>query len=188
MRKRLSGAGRRQALLDVATAVAAEHGMGGVNMAVIARRAGVTRPVVYDHFATREELLIALIEGHHAAFMERLAGIDLGEGLEADTGRRLLEHYYAQVAADPAGWSVLCLERSAHPAIAAVQQRTALQLDELLAAQLAIPGTPLRRRLIAGALRAAVNEIARLGEGKVSPDELADAAMTFLAPLSGADA
>lgn len=61
---RLAHADRRQVLLDVALALLEDGGSEAVRMDALARAAGVSRPVVYEHFANREALLIALIEEH----------------------------------------------------------------------------------------------------------------------------
>jgi AcrR family transcriptional regulator len=48
-------------LLDAALSVIAEEGYGGVTIEAIARKAGVTRPVVYNLFHDLAELLGALL-------------------------------------------------------------------------------------------------------------------------------
>jgi len=53
---------RREQLLDAALNVILDQGYGGVSVEAVARAAGVTRPVVYDHFPNLGWLLQALIE------------------------------------------------------------------------------------------------------------------------------
>src|SRR4030088_2214244 len=53
---------RREQLIDAALEVILEQGYSGVSIEAIARVAGVTRPVVYDHFPNLGRLLHALIE------------------------------------------------------------------------------------------------------------------------------
>ena len=53
----------RRALIErCATEVFAEHGYRGASMSEIARRAGVTVPVLYDHFDSKLELHRRLLE------------------------------------------------------------------------------------------------------------------------------
>lgn len=59
-RRRLSREERQRQLLDVAWAMAREEGTEALTLGRIAERAGVTKPVVYDHFVTRAGLLAAL--------------------------------------------------------------------------------------------------------------------------------
>ncbi len=53
---------RREQLLDAALSVILDQGYGGISVEAVARAAGVTRPVVYDHFPNLGQLLQALIE------------------------------------------------------------------------------------------------------------------------------
>ncbi len=52
---------RRPQVLDAALQLAAVSGVRSVSMEAVAQRLGVTRPVVYACFASREELLAALL-------------------------------------------------------------------------------------------------------------------------------
>src|SRR4051794_33270804 len=69
-RKRLPAAQRRQLLLDAAARAFAERGYQGAAMDVIARDAGVTVPVLYDHFPSKAQLYGELVEVHYASLRE----------------------------------------------------------------------------------------------------------------------
>lgn len=56
---RLQSSARRDALLDAAVALIRTNEMHAVSMEAVAERAGVSRPLVYKHFANRHELLAA---------------------------------------------------------------------------------------------------------------------------------
>ncbi|MDQ0773559.1 AcrR family transcriptional regulator [Streptomyces aurantiacus] len=58
--RRLSKAQRRRQLLETALLVVREEGVDRLSLGHLAARAGVSKPVAYDHFATRSELLIEL--------------------------------------------------------------------------------------------------------------------------------
>lgn len=58
--RRLSGAERRRQLLDTALLIVREQGADRLTLGHLAARAGVSKPVAYDHFGTRSGLLIAL--------------------------------------------------------------------------------------------------------------------------------
>ncbi|MEL6666811.1 MAG: TetR/AcrR family transcriptional regulator [Pseudomonadota bacterium] len=60
--KRLSKADRRRQLLDVAKHLLEEGGADELTLAVLAERAGVSKPIAYDHFESRSGLLIALLD------------------------------------------------------------------------------------------------------------------------------
>ncbi|WP_248751694.1 TetR/AcrR family transcriptional regulator [Pseudomonas sp. MWU15-20650] len=66
-RRRLSREDRLRQLLDVAWQLVREEGTDALALGRLAELAGVTKPVVYDHFVTRAGLLVAL----YADFDER---------------------------------------------------------------------------------------------------------------------
>src|SRR5438270_11268720 len=94
---RMAAEQRREHLLDAALSVIAEQGYGRVSVEAVARAAGVTRPVVYDHFRALCDLLHALIEREERYSLEALEHV-LPEhpeqlqpaGVMSLSGRRLL--------------------------------------------------------------------------------------------------
>ncbi len=54
-------ADRRTQLVDSAEAVFVEQGFAAASMDDVAKRAGVTKPVLYDHFGSKDGLLAAVI-------------------------------------------------------------------------------------------------------------------------------
>lgn len=88
-RRRLSKEARRTQLIAAAEAVFAEVGYSGATMELVAARDGVTRSLLYEHFASIDELYL---ECHHTARQEMqqrvfeavtLAGPDLEDQLRA---------------------------------------------------------------------------------------------------------
>jgi AcrR family transcriptional regulator len=61
---------RRDELLDAAATLLADGGVTAVSMDAVAAEAGVSRPLVYKHFANREEL-IAELWRRESAYMDR---------------------------------------------------------------------------------------------------------------------
>lgn len=61
-RQRLQREDRHRQLLDVAWRIAREEGTEALTLGRLAEQAAVTKPVVYDHFATRSALLAALYQ------------------------------------------------------------------------------------------------------------------------------
>src|SRR5688572_21567188 len=60
-RTRLSAPERRSQLLAVAGRLFAEHGYHGLSMEQLADAAGVSKPVLYQHFPSKHELYLALV-------------------------------------------------------------------------------------------------------------------------------
>jgi AcrR family transcriptional regulator len=59
---RMSGSERRAQLLDVGRALFAERGFEGTSIEEIAARAGVSKPVVYEHFGGKEGLYAVVVD------------------------------------------------------------------------------------------------------------------------------
>jgi AcrR family transcriptional regulator len=58
--KRLPKAERREQLLETALEIVREEGTDALTLGHLADRAGVTKPIAYEHFKTRAGLLVAL--------------------------------------------------------------------------------------------------------------------------------
>ncbi|WP_434705985.1 TetR/AcrR family transcriptional regulator [Pseudomonas sp. Z1-12] len=65
-RRRLSRQDRQRQLLEVAWRLVREEGSDALTLARLADQAGVTKPIVYDHFITRSGLLAALYQDFDA--------------------------------------------------------------------------------------------------------------------------
>jgi AcrR family transcriptional regulator len=111
---------RREQLIDAALTVILEQGYGGVSIEAVARVAGVTRPVVYDHFTNLGRLLHALHEREEAYALAEVAKIvptapgshDPAEVLAAG-----VRGFLDAVASRPATWRLILLPLDGTPAI-----------------------------------------------------------------------
>ncbi|MDQ1061179.1 MULTISPECIES: TetR/AcrR family transcriptional regulator [unclassified Stenotrophomonas] len=63
-RRRMPREQRARQLLDVAWALVGEEGTDALSLGRLAEAAGVTKPVAYDHFITRNGLLAALYQDY----------------------------------------------------------------------------------------------------------------------------
>jgi AcrR family transcriptional regulator len=61
MTARLPAPARREQILDVAVQVFARNGFHGTSMNDVADAAGVTKPVLYQHFDSKQDLYLALL-------------------------------------------------------------------------------------------------------------------------------
>ena len=66
---------RREHVVDAALRVIVEQGYDGVSIEAVARAAGVTRPVIYDHFQNLGQLLQALIKREENYALAQLAEV-----------------------------------------------------------------------------------------------------------------
>ena len=90
--QRLPRSARRAQLLEAAQAAFVESGYHAAAMDDIAERAGVSKPVLYQHFPGKLELYLALLDGH-CDILEQL----VREALASTTDNT--ERVYATIAA-----------------------------------------------------------------------------------------
>ena len=83
---RMSGKERREQLLDVGRSLFAEKGFEATSTEEIANRAGVSKPIVYEHFGGKEGLYAVVVDRE----MQRLLDMVTG-ALTAGHPRELLE-------------------------------------------------------------------------------------------------
>ena len=62
--KRMAKEQRRRQLLETALAIVRDEGTEALTLARVAERAGVTKPIAYEHFGTRAGLLVALFRDY----------------------------------------------------------------------------------------------------------------------------
>jgi AcrR family transcriptional regulator len=101
---------RRQHLLDVATVLAVERGFHAVSVEAIARRAGVTRAVIYRHFTNLHTLLEECIDRETSRAMaqvSRTALAELGEGDTTELMLTSLGSYLQAVREHPTTWRLV---------------------------------------------------------------------------------
>ena len=105
-RKRIPAEERRLRILDAAVEVFAEHGYNAAKMQDIAARAGVVPSVLYDHFASKRDLHITLLQQHAQQLRERSLRRLEGASVE-EMVRASISNYFAFVEEDPFIWRVL---------------------------------------------------------------------------------
>jgi AcrR family transcriptional regulator len=85
-RVRMTGRERREQLIDIGRALFAERGFDGASIEEIAARAGVSKPVVYEHFGGKEGLYAVVVDREMTDLLDRLT-----RALSAGTPRTLAE-------------------------------------------------------------------------------------------------
>jgi AcrR family transcriptional regulator len=72
-RKRLSAEDRRTAILDAALEVFSRRGYNGASIDEIATAAGISKALIYEHFPSKKDLHVSLLERHVQDIFVRLA-------------------------------------------------------------------------------------------------------------------
>ena len=126
-RKRLSASERRELIEAAASELFAQRGYTATSIDEIARRSGVTAPVVYDDFASKLELHRRLLERHYAElrqlWREQLAGTDP----PAQRIPGAIDAWFAYVEAHPYAWRMLFRDTTGEPAVQAAHAEVIAQ-------------------------------------------------------------
>jgi len=75
----MTGKERREQLLDIGRRVFAERGLDGVSIEEIAAQAGVSKPVVYEHFGGKEGLYAVVVDREVERFLRMATDVLQGE-------------------------------------------------------------------------------------------------------------
>jgi AcrR family transcriptional regulator len=86
-KRRMTGPERREQLLGVAREVFAEKGYEATSVETIAERAGVSKPVVYEHFGGKEGLYAVIVDREVTELTARMA-----DAMRAVSPREAGEH------------------------------------------------------------------------------------------------
>jgi AcrR family transcriptional regulator len=122
---------REQLILRVAGQVFAEGGYERASMDRIAALAGVSKPMLYAYFGSKEGLYLAYIERTGGELVQRLVGADHSDGT---TGRlrAVINEFLAFVQEHSDGWTVLFRElNDRQPLAEQVSQLRSEVVDEV---------------------------------------------------------
>jgi AcrR family transcriptional regulator len=105
----LGPAVRRPLVLDAALAVWDREGYRGTTMAAIAAQAGVSKPVLYECYANKDEALRALLDREEERLMAATqAALEVGApGDFRATVATAYEAFFVAVLAHPVSWRVV---------------------------------------------------------------------------------
>lgn len=107
VRSRVPRAVREREMVDVAGALFAERGFHATSMDEIALRSGVSKPMVYEYFGSKEGIYLACVE---RAEQELIASMELAVAAETAPDRQLWAGamaFFTFVEEQREAWSVL---------------------------------------------------------------------------------
>lgn len=95
-RTRLAPEVRQNQILDVTASLIREHGVSYINMDLIGREAGISKPLVYNYFPNRIDLLKSLLQRevkrYHSTTVDVASQADTLEELVRLTTRNMLSY------------------------------------------------------------------------------------------------
>jgi AcrR family transcriptional regulator len=185
----MTAADRREAILDAARFAFAESGYHETSLDSVAERAGVSKALLYEHFSSKRELYVAMLEMHVHELVERISGAVA----EAEPGEaRMLagvEAFFAFVEERRGAWRIMFrnasdpdvavrLDRLRDEVAAAIVQ---LMSDEAERKGLDFPNLSQLVEMIAQQIVGAMQSLADWWDvhRKVPKEEVVRAAMDF---------
>ena len=128
-RRRLTAEERRSAILDAALTAFSQKGYHATSLDDIAREAGVSKALIYEHFASKQELHADLIARNARELTQRVAGALSGVEIESTVERLTagLEAFFAFVEERRDAWRMLFRD-AADPESSAVLERMVQQV------------------------------------------------------------
>jgi AcrR family transcriptional regulator len=136
---------RRIRILAAATRIFARKGYDGASMSEIATAAGVTKPVLYDHFASKDALFDTLLRAIRDDLLAKGDAIGKSTVGEQHRFRAAVDAFFAFVEDQPDAAMILLIVPQGNPVTIrlsrAVQQGATAAISKLLKSYLPAGGT-----------------------------------------------
>jgi AcrR family transcriptional regulator len=131
-RKRLTAEERRAEILGAALAVFGERGYHSSSIDDIARAAGISKALIYEHFDSKEALHLSLLESHARELVERLAASAGGREAGPPRLEGGIEAFFRFVEERSGAWRMLVRD-AADPQVATGLNEIVAQVTALVA-------------------------------------------------------
>jgi AcrR family transcriptional regulator len=166
----------------------AEQGYESSAMIDIARRAGLSKSVIYDHFPSKAELHRALLEREADALLSSLAhSVPAPDASAADVRLKAgIEAFFSYARERPVAWQLLIRDAPTEPQLAAthraIQRRGTAAVAILIAGEhLTDPQKRQHKEMLAELLKSALTGLASWWSenSQVPQDEVVNTAFEF---------
>ena len=141
-RKRLPAAERRAVIIEAAGRLFGERGYDGATLDEIAAVSGVTKPILYRHFADKQDLYLALLRRHRDDLSTFAPAIPQ-EGTPEQRLRAILELWFAYAQGRSYSWQMIFRDSGGGPSVRdfrrEVNARARVVLIEIIRAQTQVP-------------------------------------------------
>ncbi|MBT2224750.1 TetR/AcrR family transcriptional regulator [Nonomuraea sp. NEAU-A123] len=131
-RKRLTPQARREVIERAATEVFAERGYHGASVEEIARRSGISVPVLYDHFPGKLELHRHLLQRHFADLRAIWHRHLPGEGPADQRVSRTIDDWLGYIEQHPYAWRMLFRDTTGQDEIEDLRRQVAAESRALI--------------------------------------------------------
>jgi AcrR family transcriptional regulator len=174
---------RREVILREAKKLFASRGYAATSLDDVAAAVGVTKPVVYDHFPSKRELYIAVMETLHDKLIREAATGLSATGTPTERFRAAVASYFRQVKRDPDIVELLYVQPRTQPELMREWQRLeaeAIAGLESLMRSLAPRLHPWQGRVAVHLLHHGLNATATAWPRTVSEEEMTDLVVRLL--------
>ncbi len=96
---------RKHQILEAALHVFAQDSYHGASMAAVAKKAKVSKGLIYNYFKSKEEILVSLVVDVFDEVMDQL-DLDLGEPLTKDSFIQVIDKSVDEVVKNPQRWKL----------------------------------------------------------------------------------
>lgn len=189
-RKRLRPEQRRELILDSALNAFSRRGYHAASLGEIARGAGTTKAVIYDHVANKRELYDAVVRRELESMLKVTAGAGELAGDGQQRLRAILEAFFGHIESRPQARRVMFETVDAPEDIGIDQRATQMTATAAIAARLAAeanllsgqPDREIRLEMVAQMLKSTMNGLADwwYDHPEVPRAQVVDAAAEFL--------
>jgi AcrR family transcriptional regulator len=122
-KRRLSAETRRERIAEAALKVFAEKGYTGASFGEIAQAADITRPVVYDHFRSKKELYLWLLERERDRAIEYVTARLKTDGSAEARMQRTIDAFFGYAQDHSFAWRILFQESTGDAEIVEAHRR-----------------------------------------------------------------
>jgi AcrR family transcriptional regulator len=179
---------RERQILALAEELFAEEGFTGASMDELARRAGVSKPVIYSLMGSKEQLFSRCVEQHSEQLAAQIsAAAASAQSPEAQLRAAALA-FFRFVSTHRREWEALTWDSTPFAATAAAMRRRQTEVVSMLlahaAGRLGAPLDPIRVEAIAHALNGGIEALARWWRDhqEISPEVITEWAVELLMP------
>jgi AcrR family transcriptional regulator len=135
-RTRVPGSERKRIILEQALELFADRGFHGVSVAEIASAASITKPVLYDHFSSKQDLYIQVSRGIRERLLAAGRAVTQPPRSLAERIRAGVEAFFVFAEENPAAIRILLSpprdEKKLYRAIQAIQEEATISIMKML--------------------------------------------------------
>jgi AcrR family transcriptional regulator len=132
-RRRIGFDARQALIVEAAQEVFAEAGYAGASMEVIARRAGITKATLYDHFSSKQTLHLWLLDRQRDELNHLGQEHMRAEGPLEQRVARTYDAFFRYVEEHPYAWRMLFRETTGDAIVAAEHRRIHAEASAVIA-------------------------------------------------------